>query len=143
MTEFLRKNSGSKIPKFPQCAVHNVEKREILCHANFSPWNQFTVKFFSKTLIWRNFCEKNVAVKCCNFHSVWDYFTQCENYRTFVLLRFYVKSKLSNVNSQDLPFLHLEGLNFHLNVWITAEIDQIFIFQSSSQNDRNSEYRNV
>ena len=28
------------------------------------------VKFFSKTLIWRNFCEKTVAVKFWNFHSV-------------------------------------------------------------------------
>ena len=30
----------------------------------------FIVKFFSKTLIWRNFCEKTVAVKFQNFHSV-------------------------------------------------------------------------
>ena len=51
-----------------QC--HSVEKREIHCHANFFPSNQFIVKFFSKTLIWRNFCEKIVAVKFCNFHSV-------------------------------------------------------------------------
>ena len=32
--------------------------------------NQFIVKFFSKTLIWRNFCEKTVAEKFRNFHSV-------------------------------------------------------------------------
>ena len=36
----------------------------------FFPSNQFIVKFFSKTLIWRNFCEKTVAVKFRNFHSV-------------------------------------------------------------------------
>ena len=27
-------------------------------------------KFFSNALIWRNFCEKTVAVKFRNFHSV-------------------------------------------------------------------------
>ena len=57
---FFRKN----------CTTNGVEKWEIQCHAKFFPWNQFTVKFFSKTLIWRNFCEKNVAVKFQNFHSV-------------------------------------------------------------------------
>ena len=36
----------------------------------FFPSNQFIVKFFSKTLIWRNFCEKTVALKFRNFHSV-------------------------------------------------------------------------
>ena len=36
--------------------------------------NWFTVKFFSKTLIWRNFCERTVAVKSRNFHStVWKF----------------------------------------------------------------------
>ena len=47
---------------------HSVEKREIHCHANF----------FRQTnlLIWRNFCEKTVAVKFRNFyrlhlHTVW------------------------------------------------------------------------
>ena len=38
-----------------------VEKRESHCHANIFPSNQFVVKFFSKTLIWRNFCEKTMA----------------------------------------------------------------------------------
>ena len=49
---------------------HSVEKREIHCHANFFLSNQFIVKFFSKTLIWRNFCTKTVAVQFRNFHSV-------------------------------------------------------------------------
>ena len=48
----------------------SVEKPEIHCHANFFPSNQFVVKFVSKTLIWRNFCEKTVAVKLRHFHSV-------------------------------------------------------------------------
>ena len=56
---------------FLMCCVENsVEKREIHCHANLFPSNQFIVKLFSKTLIWRNFCEKTVAVKFLNFHSV-------------------------------------------------------------------------
>ena len=37
---------------------HSVEKREIHCHANFFPSNQFIVKFFSKTLFQRNFGSK-------------------------------------------------------------------------------------
>ena len=49
---------------------HIVEKREIHCQANFFPSNQFIVNFLSKTLLWRNFCGKIVAVKFCNFHSV-------------------------------------------------------------------------
>ena len=36
----------------------------------FFPLNQFIVKFFSKTLIWRNFCEKTMAVKFRDFHCV-------------------------------------------------------------------------
>ena len=42
--------------------LHSVEKREIHCHANFFPSNQVIVKFCSKTLIWRNFCEKKMTV---------------------------------------------------------------------------------
>ena len=44
--------------------------QKIHCHAKFFPSNQFIVKFFSKMLIWRNFCEKTVAVKFRDFHSV-------------------------------------------------------------------------
>ena len=47
-----------------------MEKREIHCHANFFPSNQFRVNFFSKTLVRQKFCEKSVAVKSCDFHSV-------------------------------------------------------------------------
>ena len=36
----------------------------------FFPSKQFRVNFFSKKLIWRNFCEKIVAVKLRHFHSV-------------------------------------------------------------------------
>ena len=32
-------------------ALHSVEKREIHCHANFFPSNQFTANFFCKTVI--------------------------------------------------------------------------------------------
>ena len=39
-------------------------------HANFFPSNQLIVKFFSKTLIWRNFYEKIMAVKDRNFRSL-------------------------------------------------------------------------
>ena len=35
----------------------------------FFPSNQFAVKFFSKTLIWRKFCEKTLTVKFRNFHT--------------------------------------------------------------------------
>ena len=43
------------------CAIH--------CHANFFPSNQSVANFFSKTLIWRIFCEKTVAVRFSNFHK--------------------------------------------------------------------------
>ena len=46
-------------------------ERNALPHASFFPSNQFIVKFFAKSLIWRNFCGKTVAVKFRNFHSVW------------------------------------------------------------------------
>ena len=55
----------------PQCVVHSVEKREIHCHANIFSWKQFRVKFFSEKSLSRNFCEKMVAVKFCNLHTVW------------------------------------------------------------------------
>ena len=32
--------------------------------------NQFRIKFLNKKLLSRNFCEKMVAVKFCNFHTV-------------------------------------------------------------------------
>ena len=48
----------------------SVEKRDIHCHAKFFSSNQLRVKFFSKKLISRNFCEKMVAVKFRNFHTV-------------------------------------------------------------------------
>ena len=48
-----------------------MEKREIHCQADFFPSNQFIVNSaFSKTLLWRNFNGKIVAVKFCNYHSV-------------------------------------------------------------------------
>ena len=62
---FFSKMRESELPHHS-----SVEKREIHCHANFFPSNQFIVNFFSKTLIWRNFCGKIVAVKFWNFHSV-------------------------------------------------------------------------
>ena len=47
---------------------HSVELREIHCHANIFPSNQFRV---NKKMIWRNFCDKIMAVKSHDFHSVW------------------------------------------------------------------------
>ena len=48
---------------------HSVEKREIHCHAIFFSSNQLRVKFFSKKLISRNFCEKMVTAKFRNFQG--------------------------------------------------------------------------
>ena len=45
-------------------------KTRNLLPRNFFSSNWFTVKFFSKTLIWRKNCEKPVAVKFCHFHTV-------------------------------------------------------------------------
>ena len=64
------------------CIQSNVEKQWNYCRTVwknekftgmpriFFSSNQFMAKFFSKTLIWRNFCGKTVAVKFRNFHSV-------------------------------------------------------------------------
>ena len=71
------KNRVSKIISYPR---HSVEKWEIHCHANFFTSNQFIVKFFSKTLIWRNFCDKTVAVKFRNFQcarTLWSLRNLC------------------------------------------------------------------
>ena len=70
-----------------------MEKREIHCHhANSFPSNQFIAKFFSKTLIWRNFCKKYVAVKFRNFHNVFPQFPHC-----FTTKIFYQKFRQINV----------------------------------------------
>ena len=37
---------------------------------------------------------------------------QCGNYRIFLSLRFYVKSKLANVEFQKLQFLHIARIEF-------------------------------
>ena len=57
--------SKTVIQKFRK--LHNVVCGKTInsLHAGFFPSNQFIVKFFYKTLIWRNFCEK-----FRNFHSV-------------------------------------------------------------------------
>ena len=53
-------------------ATHIVEKQEIHCHTKIFTSNKLTVRFFSKTLIWRKFCEKTVAVNFRKFHSVYN-----------------------------------------------------------------------
>ena len=57
-TEFLLKNGGSQIPVFPHCAVHSVEKREILSHWKEISSNQLFSNFFSKTIAFTNFLRK-------------------------------------------------------------------------------------
>ena len=49
---------------------HSVEKREFHCHANFFRPINYRVKSFSEKILSRNFCEKMVAVKFRNFHTV-------------------------------------------------------------------------
>ena len=65
--EILAKMREGKLLKFPH---HSVEKRKIHCHTYYFSSNHFRVKFFSKTLIWRKICEKTVALKFRNFHTV-------------------------------------------------------------------------
>ena len=48
---------------------HSVEKREIHCHAIFSVY-EYILKFFNKTLIWRNFCVKIVISIVCAVHCL-------------------------------------------------------------------------
>ena len=48
--------------------MHCGKTRKLLYNFFSSKW--FTVKFFSKTLIWRKMCEKTVALKFRNFHTV-------------------------------------------------------------------------
>ena len=69
-TKFLPKKRESKFLKFSQCYKITVWKNEKFTSTQFFPSNQFIAKFFRKTLIWRNFCDKTVAVKCHNFHIV-------------------------------------------------------------------------
>ena len=57
--------------------LSSVKKREI-----FFSSNQFSVKFFTNKLIWRKICEKTVAVKFRNFHTVLSYV--CGNFKIFV-----------------------------------------------------------
>ena len=43
---------------FPHCAVHSVEKQEILSHWKNISWNQLFSKFFSKTVVFTKFLSK-------------------------------------------------------------------------------------
>ena len=103
---------GREFLVFPHCATfpqHSVEKREIHCHANIFPSNQFRVKLFSKKLIWRNFSNKIVAVKFQNFHSV-----DMQNVRLFcinftICLLFFVKT------FNSIPKMLGEGDGFFAN----------------------------
>ena len=63
----------------------------------FFPLNQFIVKFFSKTLIWRNFCERSVY-KFRNFHSCCAVLcdTTVWKFRKFSLTLFSQKFRESN-----------------------------------------------
>ena len=61
----------------------SVEKREIHSHAIFFSSNQLRVKFFSKNLISRNFCENIVAVKFRNFPTVWNLHMKVILYKIF------------------------------------------------------------
>ena len=60
--------------------VHSLEKQKITAKQIFFRQTKIIVNFFSKTLIWRNFCGKTVAVKFRNFHSVcvvaWNIFPE-------------------------------------------------------------------
>ena len=68
MTEFSF--GESKFIIFPLYSVQCGKMRNSLPRKFFSS-NQSTVKLFSiKTLIWRKFLQKSVAVKFRNFHSV-------------------------------------------------------------------------
>ena len=51
---------------FSQCGK---TRNSLPCHANFFSSNQFIVKFFSETLLSRNFSEKMVAKIFRNFHT--------------------------------------------------------------------------
>ena len=66
--------------RFPYTLLRtSVEKREIHCHVNFfRQINLYLVKFFSKTLIWRNFCEKTLAVQCVKeiYSHIWQKFRE-------------------------------------------------------------------
>ena len=69
----LSRNFWQKCERVNLRDFHNrlcsVKKREILCQAS-NQLTVLTVKFTSKTSIWRKICEeKTVAIKFCNFHS--------------------------------------------------------------------------
>ena len=55
----------SKFFIFPHCVFHGTQcgKSRNSLPCKFFSSNQFIVKFFNKTSIWRNFCEKTVAVR--------------------------------------------------------------------------------
>ena len=58
-----------------------MEKRKIHYHVNYFPSNHSRIKFFSKKLISRNFCDKTVAAKFRNYHTV---SAQCEKLKYLV-----------------------------------------------------------
>ena len=66
------------------CGKHRVEKRAIHCHTKliFSS-NQFTVQFFSKTLIWRKICKKSVHSSACSGEGIFRFWTKIREINVF------------------------------------------------------------
>ena len=80
-----------------------MEKLEIHCH-KFFPSNQFIVKFFSKTLICRNICQKTVAVKLRNFNSVNGTVWKNEKKNTLTETKISSNQLFSNFFSKTVTF---------------------------------------
>ena len=83
----------ARVSSYRGPVVHTVEITEFYSHSAVWKNETFTAMqdFFRQisldwnveTLIWRNFCEKIVAVKFCNFHSVsvvkWKIYSHWKN----------------------------------------------------------------
>ena len=98
--------------------------RNSLPHKYFTS-NQLTVKFFSKTLIWRIFCEKTVAVNFRNYHTVRTLLWKLWNFTVTVFIQNFcqinVLLKNFTVNWFDEKICVAENLSFFHTLFRVAQ----------------------
>ena len=130
--------------------VWKLKKREIHCHTNFFPPNQFKVKFFSKRWFDGIFAKKIVAVKFRNFHSVRTYICMyicCKSWFHEFLLKckrrdYWVKQQISmlqKITKKLLSFVRTSRMYIHIYVrtlWKLRNFTATIFFAKIPSNQR-------
>ena len=101
MTEYLRKNHGSKIPKFPQCALCTAQ-----CGSYGNPLPRICDKNFGKSMV--------LLKKLLNGSWFDDFFSSlCCAQHTVEITEFYCHA----INGFSPKFCQINVLKFAINIW--------------------------